>query len=149
MKTKFIVIPLILLGLGYGASVSYGADCQQLEQAIKQERDIMKRKNMAQEAFKACPDDASIVFIYAFSKERYDQPEEALKYYTRAAVLDPNMAKAFFGMADVYVELGRADMAVMAYAKGLTLDPTNVRAIRSKTALEETLPQTNPIAGVQ
>jgi tetratricopeptide (TPR) repeat protein len=148
MQKKMSIILIVMLGFGVVASVSHSADCQQIAQDIKQERNFMKRKVLVEKAFGACPDDASIVFKYALSKERYNEPEEALKYYTKAAVLDPDMAKAYFGMADVYVALEKKDMAVMAYAKGLTLDPTNVRAIRSKTALEAELPRTNPRAGI-
>lgn len=144
-----LMLVVVLLPGGVFVALSHGADCALLLENIKKQRNFMTRKTLVEEAFALCPENATVVFKYAFSCERYDKREAALKYYTKAAVLDPQMAKAFFGMGDVYATLGKDDLAVMAYAKGLTLEPTNVRAIRSKTALEAALPKTNPRADVK
>ena len=149
MKKYFLIIVLVLVGGFIFTSMAQGANCHLRVKKIKAERNFLTRKTLVAEAFAACPENATVVFMYAFSQERYGKLESALKYYTKAAVLDPEMAKAFFGMGDVYAELGKDDLAVMAYAKGLTLDPTNVRAIRSKTALQSGLPKTNPMAEVK
>ncbi len=138
MRNIFVTL-MVLLFFNVVISASYGADCKQVAQAIKKERNFMKKKALVEESIVICPDNAVIIFQYAFSRERYNHLEEALRYYQKAVELEPEMVKAIFGMADVYAALGQKELAVMAYSRGLSLDPINVRAIRSKTILQEEL----------
>jgi stress-induced-phosphoprotein 1 len=115
------------------------ADCETLIKNINNERNFLKRKEMVEEGAKQCPENPILVFKYGFSLERFNKPEEALKYYQKAAELDPKMAKAFFGQGDIYKLLKQYDKAIAAYKKGLEIDPTNVRAIKCRLKAEEAL----------
>ncbi len=134
MKKTHLIF-FLLLSFVVVSSVAYGADCKQIAQAIKKERNFIKRKDMVEKGFESCPESPVLNFMYALTKERFNQQDAALKYYMKAAKLAPKMAKAYFGMGDVYTEMGEEDLAILAYSKGLSLEPTNVRAIRSKQAL--------------
>lgn len=135
---KHIIIALVALGVALsGASTPLAADCEAIIKNINKERNFLTRKTMVEEAVKQCPDNAILVFKYAFSCERFNKPEEALEYYKKAAELDPKMANAFFGQGDIYQLLKQYDKAVEAYKKGLEIDPTNVRAIKCRLKAEE------------
>ncbi len=132
----------ITLALGVFVAISLsgesvgGADCQQIIKNINAERNFLKRKDMVKEGVSQCPDNAILVFKYGFSLERFNEPEEALKYYKKATQLDPKMAKAYFGMGDIYTHLKQYNEAIAAFNKGLEIDPTNVRAIKSRVKVE-------------
>lgn len=138
MKQITIAFVVIAIALS-GASMVVAADCQALIGAINNERNFLTRKDLVEEAAKQCPDNAVINFKYAFSLERFNKPEEALKYYIRAAELDPGMAPAYFGQGDIYNLLKEYRKAIAAYAKGLEIDPTNIRAIKCRLKAEEQL----------
>ena len=134
---KYIILALVAtaISLGGGSKIM-AADCETLIKNINNQRNFLLRKEMVAEAAKQCPDNAILVFKYGFSLERFNKTEEALKYYKRAAELNPKMAKAYFGQGDVLKQLGRYQEAVDAYNKGLEIDPTNVRAIKCRLKAE-------------
>lgn len=136
MKQFTIAFVVIAISLS-GVSLLSAADCQMLIKNINAERNFLKRKEMVAGGAKECPDNAVLAFKYGFSLERFNKPEEALKYYKRAAQLDPLMAMAFFGQGDIYKSLKKYKKAVDAYTKGLEIDPTNVRAIKCRLKAEK------------
>lgn len=138
MKQITIAFVVITIALS-GASMVVGADCQALIDAINKERNFLKRKDLVEEAAAQCPDNAVLIFKYAFSLERFNKPEEAVKYYIRAAELEPGMAQAYFGQGDIYNSLKEYRKAIAAYNKGLEIDPTNVRAIKCRLKAAEQL----------
>ena len=134
---KHIIITFVALGIALsGPSTLMAADCETLIKNINNERNFLTRKSLVEESVKQCPDNAILVFKYAFSCERFNKPEESLAHYKKAAELDPKMAKAFFGQGDIYQLLKQYDKAVEAYKKGLEIDPTNVRAIKCRLKAE-------------
>ncbi len=137
---KQIAIALIAIALSLSCPATLLAvDCALLIKNIDNERNFLKRKEMVEEAAQQCPDNAVLAFKYGFSLERFNKPEEALKYYKKAAELNPNMAMAYFGQGDIYQLLKRYKEAVEAYRKGLEIDPANVRATRCRIKAEESL----------
>ncbi|MEN8257164.1 MAG: tetratricopeptide repeat protein [Thermodesulfobacteriota bacterium] len=134
---KQIIIALVTIAISLaGASHLMAADCETLIKDINKQRNFLLRKEMVEAAAKQCPENAILVFKYGFSLERFNKTEEALKYYKKAAELDPKMAQAFFGQGDIHQELKQYNKAIEAYKKGLEIDPTNVRAIKCRLKAE-------------
>lgn len=130
-----------LLLLSFSAP-SFAADCLAFRKKIKQETDLLKRRELISEGLTNCPNDPVINFKYAYSLERFRKYQDALKHYQVATKLDPKYAKAYFGMGDMYLQLDRPHESVAAYQKGLALDPNAKRAARS---LQEALAQAKKI----
>lgn len=126
---------LFLLGLLLVVPVAPGpavaADCKALVQSIRQERELIKRKDLLASAITECANDAEINYMYGYSLERLRKYDEAVKYYLIASGLDKKKAKAFFGMGDLYMILGDVKNSVAAYEKGLAIEPGNKRAAKS------------------
>ena len=113
------------------APPSRAANCPVIRQEIKQERNLLQRRTMLEQAIKNCPADPEINTMYAYNLERLRKYEEALKYYVTATTLDPNAADAYNGMGDIHMLLGDPGLAIQAYQKGLALEPANTRAERA------------------
>lgn len=107
------------------------ADCKQLAEKVRLERSLIARRDLLATAIKQCPKDPEINFMQGYNLERLRDYNDALRYYVTASTLDPKHAKAFFGMGDVYMVTEKAENAVDAYEKGLSIDPGNKRAERS------------------
>lgn len=105
--------------------------CNKVLQDIKMERHFLKKKEMIAHGIRQCPDSAKMNFKYGFSLERFNNYEEALSHYRRAAELDADFAAPLFGMGDIYLAQKQYKLAVTAYEKGLELEPLNTRALRS------------------
>ncbi len=135
MKQITIAFTAIAISLSV-VSTPMAADCETLIKNINNQRNFLLRKSMVEEGAKKCPDNAIMLFKYAFSLERFNRAEEAVKYYRKALELDPTMAKAYFGLGDVYQVLKEYGKAISAYKKGLEIDPTNVRAIKCRLKAE-------------
>ncbi len=136
MRTYITIALGVIVAISLFGEPVVGADCQQIIKNINAERNFLKRKDMVKEGASQCPDNAILVFKYGFSLERFNEPEEALKYYKKAAQLDPTMAKAYFGMGDIYKLLKQYEEAIAAFNKGLEIEPTNVRAIKCRVKIE-------------
>jgi tetratricopeptide (TPR) repeat protein len=133
------VVSLIVLLFFTFAGSAFAADCLAVRKRIQQETDLLKKRKLVQEGLTNCPNDPVINFKYAYSLERFRKYDEALKHYQAATKLDPKYAKAYFGMGDMYLQLGRPQESVAAYQEGLSIDPNNKRAARS---MQEALAQT-------
>ncbi|MFA6464470.1 MAG: OmpA family protein [Desulfurivibrionaceae bacterium] len=107
------------------------ADCKKIAEEISKQRDLIARRDLLVKAVKQCPKDPEINFMQGYSLERLRDYNDALRYYVTASSLDPKHAKALFGMGDVYMVTNKAQDAVNAYEKGLSLDPGNKRAAKS------------------
>lgn len=107
------------------------ADCKQLAEKVRQERSLIARRDLLATAIKQCPKDPEINFMQGYNLERLRDYNDALRYYVTASTLDPKHAKAFFGMGDIYMVTEKAENAVDAYEKGLSIDPGNKRAEKS------------------
>ncbi len=125
---SFALITLIFLSF---VTIAGAADCLAIRKKIKQEPDILKRRELVSQGLTNCPNDPVINFKYAYSLERFRKYDEALKHYQVATKLDPKYAKAYFGMGDMYLQLGNPHASVTAYQKGLAISPNDKRAARS------------------
>ncbi|MDF1615312.1 OmpA family protein [Desulfurivibrio dismutans] len=131
MKRNSLLLPglgaICLLMLNPGPAAG-AADCEELRKNIQQERNLIRKQQLLDEAVAACPQDARIHYEKGYGEERLRRYDQALSYYLRAVELDPDFARAFFGLGDVYVVLGNLGPAIQAYEAGLALDPDHVRA---------------------
>jgi len=132
---KKIIFTLLIIALT--ASQAWGADCLAVRKKIKQEKDMLQKRELTKQGLKDCPNDSVINFTYAYSMERFRKYEPALKHYKIATRLNPKYAKAFFGMADMYSQLRQPGKAVKAYERGLALEPANKRAQKSLAAAKK------------
>jgi tetratricopeptide (TPR) repeat protein len=140
---SILTLSTLLLLSFTGAAVA--ADCLAIRKKIKQETDLLKRREMISQGLTNCPNDPVINFKYAYSLERFRKYDEALKHYQVATKLDPKYAKAYFGMGDMYIQKGDPQASVAAYQKGLAIDPGDKRAARSlqkALAKAKTMPAT-------
>jgi len=106
-------------------------DCEALRQKVLQERSLIKKQQLLDDAVQACPNHAQLHYDKAYAQERLRRYDEALSYYLKATELDANFAKAYFGLADIFVVLGNLEPAIWAYESGLALEPDNQRAATS------------------
>ncbi len=128
MSGVVVLTTLLLISI---AASAFSADCLAIRKKIQQESDLLKRRQLVEEGLTNCPNDPVINFKYAYSLERFRKYDKALKHYQVATKLDPKYAKAYFGMGDMYLQTGKPQESVVAYQKGLSIDPTNKRAARS------------------
>ena len=127
MKIKKCHILLaIVLSLSMAGS-GVAADCMAVKKALKQERNLKKKRKMLNDAIVQCPDDPVINYKYALSLERFRKYEKALGYYQKAVLGNPKMAKAHAGMGDVYIYLGSLDEAIDAYEIAVKYMPDSER----------------------
>lgn len=96
--------------------------------AVQQERNLLRKQDLLDNALALCPGDMRIHFEKGFAEERLRNYEQALKHYTIATRIDPSYARAHFGRADVLMILENYQDAIEAYETGLTLAPDNPRA---------------------
>lgn len=134
MKKSFLAAGLMVFTLSFLPPMAgrlLAADCRAIGHQIESETNLLKRQTLARHGVAVCPDDPVINFHHAYSLERFRDYREALKHYQQAARLDPEYAASYFGMGDMYLQLGRAEDAVKAYEFGLNLAPDARRAQRS------------------
>lgn len=74
-------------------------------------------------------EDPEANYQYAYLLERFRRYEEALERYKEAIILAPNVAKYYFGAADVLMILNDNEGAENYYGKGLKFDPNNKWAL--------------------
>ena len=115
------------------SSGAFAADCKALHDKIRKERTLMRKKQMAVDAVKVCPNDAPIVYQYGYSLERLRKYEDALKQYQKAVKLDSTYAKAYFSVGDIQSLLRNYREAVVAYQIGLLHEDDG----RAKISLKE------------
>ncbi len=130
-KHSLWVVGLWITILLFNPGPAYSIDCDALRQNVQKERSLIKKQQLLDEAIQACPSHAQLHYDKAFAQERLRRYDEALTYYLRATELDVNFARAYFGLADIFVVLGNLEPAIWAYQSGLALEPANQRAVAS------------------
>lgn len=73
----------------------------------------------------ACEGNPEAHYNYAYLLERLQHYNEALQQYMESIKLKNNIAKYYFGAADVLLVLGDINGAIEKYTKGLTIEPDN------------------------
>lgn len=107
------------------------ADCVKIRAGLRQEKGLIKRHKILKEAIKECPDDPKITYFFAYNLERLRKYDQARELYRRAVELDPDFARAWFGLGDMYLAGGDPEDAIQALEKGLAIEPANIWAQRS------------------
>lgn len=136
----FILLCAVTSGMFFPQS-SPAADCVRVRVDLKKLKGLVQRKEFLEKAILECAEDAEITYYYAYNMERLRRYDTALEYYQKVIELDPNFAKAYMGMGDMYNEHGELSQAIAAYEKGLSLDPENVWAKRSLQKTRSLYPQ--------
>lgn len=139
-KIVFLIkcgLVLVIAGFIFPEGNMLAADCKALRNQAKKTTSLLKKRDFLSDAVKMCPKDPYLNYDYAKTLERLRKYEEALKYYTIASRFQSTRAKAFFGMGDVFVVLSAPKKAVVAYEKGLAVDPKNKRAKQSLDELRK------------
>ena len=133
INLRKIFLGLLCTGcLGTACSpVAQAADCALLLHDLSGLKGMMQRQELLTRAIRECPDDYQVNYYYAYHLERLRRYEQALHYYEATVKLQPDFAKGYFGMGDVYLALGKNKTAIDSFKKGLSLDPDNVWAQRS------------------
>lgn len=108
--------------------MAVAADCKALREAIVQERTLMTRKTMIEDAMKVCPRDAEIVYQHGYTLERLRKYDEALRSYRKAIGIDSGNAKAHFSIGDIQMIMKNYEDAAQAYESGLQHEPGDSRA---------------------
>ncbi|NMG60838.1 DUF563 domain-containing protein [Geitlerinema sp. P-1104] len=67
----------------------------------------------------------------AIAYRHLKQLDKALEYYQKSLVLDPNLSRTHFGLANVYYELGNFEKALEHYKISIKLYPRRVEAYES------------------
>jgi len=129
-------VPLIVGALLFGpvAGVAWAVDCKALADAISKEKTLLTRKTLIEDAMKACPKDAEIVYQQGYTLERLRKYDDALRSYKRAITLDSSNAKAHFSIGDIQMIMKNYQDAADAYENGLQHDSSDARA---KGSLQE------------
>ncbi|MFO7811415.1 MAG: OmpA family protein, partial [Pelovirga sp.] len=125
------MVGLWIMVLLFHPGPAYSNDCDALRQKVLKERSLIKKQQLLDEAIQTCPNHAQLQYDKAFALERLRRYDEALTYYLRATELDENFARAYFGLADIFVVLGNLEPAIWAYQSGLALEPDDQRAVAS------------------
>ncbi|MEW6519727.1 MAG: OmpA family protein [Thermodesulfobacteriota bacterium] len=132
IKLRSILLGLFCLGCcGAAGSPVQAADCALLLQDLSRLTGMMQRQGLLNRAIRECPDDYQINYHYAYHLERLRRYEQALVYYEAAVRLQPDFARGYFGMGDVYLAQGQSKLAMAAFTEGLRLDPDNIWGKRS------------------
>lgn len=127
MKTKIIYCVLVIFLCLTLTDQAFSADCTAIKKALKQERNIKKKREMVVDAIAQCPEDPHLNYKYGLFLERFRKYDKALGYYQKAILYDPKMAKAYAGMGDIYILLGLMDQAIEGYTKAVEIMPSNNR----------------------
>lgn len=114
-----------------GGCLAVAADCKAMLEAIVQERTLMTKRTMIEEAMKICPRDAEIFYQHGYTLERLRKYDDALRSYKKAINLDASYAKAYFSIGDIQMIMKNYEEAVHAYEVGLQHEPGDVRAAAS------------------
>lgn len=131
----WLLAVVMLLGL-IAADRACAANCKEIKQALQKERNLKKKRAMLADAILQCPEDPVLNYKYGLSLERFRKYDKALDYYQKAASLNPKMGKAYVGMGDVYIYLGRLNDSIEAYHQAVKLMPGNDRAAGRLARLE-------------
>ncbi|WP_456385060.1 OmpA family protein [Desulfolithobacter sp.] len=116
------------------------ADCVKIRADLRQEKGLIKRHKILKEAIKKCPQDPKITYFFAYNLERLRKYDQARELYHRAVELDPDFARSWFGLGEMYLAAGDPHNAIQALEKGLSIEPANIWARRSlKQAQQEAL----------
>ena len=129
-----VIVSVLLFTVMSGCLVPellQAADCVRIRANFKELQGVVQRKVFLGKAILECADDPEVTYYYAYNMERLRKYDIALQYYQKVIELDPNYAKAYMGMGDMYREFGQLDKAIGFYEKGLSLDSDNVWARRS------------------
>ena len=84
-----------------GVGSAAAADCKAMLDEIVKEHTLMTRRTMIEDAMRACPRDAEIVYQYGYTLERLRKYEDALRSYKKAIALEAGYAKAYFSIGDI------------------------------------------------
>ncbi|PLX42959.1 MAG: hypothetical protein C0608_00665 [Deltaproteobacteria bacterium] len=117
-----LAAPLVLAGLfvTLHPPAALSADCDSYLTGLRDIRNAVKQEEYLEEAIKACPGDSRIHLKYAWIKERLRKYPESITAYEKAQSLEVT-PKGYFGMGDVYMNLGEVKRAIAAYEKGLAI----------------------------
>jgi len=132
-KFLHFITVFCILTLTTNMALASEQECTTLKTTIKKERNLLKKRELLNNALKICPQDAEIHYSCAYAAERLRKYDKAQQNYLKATELDGNYAKAYFGLGDIYMVLGNARSAINAYERGLALVPQNKRARSSLT----------------
>ena len=130
MKSFCILFFAGLVILAGQAAPAPGADCSSMLKEAKETASLLQKRSLLESAVKQCPDNAEINYAYAYCLERLRKYPLALRYYHLATLLDPSVARYFFGLGDIHRVLDHPEEAVKAYKKGLKLEPGNKRILK-------------------
>jgi len=122
------IAAICILALAISPTFASEQACSTIKAKIKKERNLLKKRDLLNQALDICPDDAEVFYGCAYAAERLRHYDKAQQYYLKATELDSSYAKAYFGLGDIYMVLGNARAAIGAYQKGLELAPQNKRA---------------------
>lgn len=125
-----VLLPVIFLAL-VALPRPLLADCIKIRAGLRQEKGLIKRHKILKEAIKECPDDPKITYFFAYNLERLRKYDQARELYLRAVELDPDFARAWFGLGEMYLAGGDPEDAIQALEKGLAIEPANIWAQRS------------------
>lgn len=128
LAALILALPLVI------PAPAYAANCDALWQEAKNTRALLTQRDLLATALKKCAEHAGLHYQYGYSLERLRHYSAALDYYRQAVILEPGLAKAWFGQGDVALLLGDHRQAVSAYEQGLALTPDNERGKRSLVA---------------
>ena len=134
VKTRIVHvvwIGAILMLVASMDGVAVAADCKAFNDSIRKERTLMKKKALIEDAMKACPKDAEIVYQNGYTFERLRKYEDAMLYYRKAIALDSGLAMAYFSAGDIQMLLKNYQEAVDSYIAGLKHAPSDKRARNS------------------
>jgi outer membrane protein OmpA-like peptidoglycan-associated protein len=119
---------ICILVLTISPSFASEQECNTIKTKIKKERNLLKKRELLNNALNLCPQDAEVFYSCAYAAERLRHYDKAQRNYLKATELDNNYAKAYFGLGDIYMVLGNSRSAIDAYERGLALEPQNKRA---------------------
>ncbi|MEE4254592.1 MAG: OmpA family protein [Desulfuromusa sp.] len=127
-KLLYFILATCILALTISPSLASEQECSTIKVKIKKERNLLKKRELLNNALTVCPQDAEIHYVCAYTAERLRKYDKAQQNYLKATELDSDYAKAYFGLGDIYMVLGSTKSAIDAYQKGLELVPQNKRA---------------------
>lgn len=127
-KILYYMVATCIFMLTINPAFANQQECSAIKAKIKQERNLLKKRELLNHGLEICPQDAEIHYSCAYAAERLRKYDKAQRNYLKATELDSNYAKAYFGLGDIYMVLGNARSAVDAYDRGLSLAPKNKRA---------------------
>ena len=105
--------------------------CQ--EEQFKQGVDLIKR------ALTFTAPQARMLNIMGQALDRLGEPLEAMKALDQAIALDPNLAAAHGNRANILVDAGMLDLALVSFNRALELDPNSMPDLVNRGALLQTL----------